>query len=234
MTSPEENPQNIRQDIHADDSGVAFVQGTGAQHNNVTQNYYGSAGLPATPENLYRQGKIKLKAGDAEGELFIEAAAEAGHIEAVKEMRKMASVRWAYLSEERDRWNLKLIELGVPDGYSDLAACHKLRMRHADFADERMELLEKAISCYEKAIDGGLEGATEDLGMLLHEEGMHEEAIPYLERAIVYIKDEGDFPWDDVEAALRSARKTLRSQQRKAEREQLRESGARRWWRRNS
>lgn len=234
MTFPEENPQNIRQNIQADDSGVAFVQGAGAQNNNVTQNFYGSAGLPATPENLYRQGKIKLNVGDEEGELFILAAAEAGHVEAVKEMRKMASVRWAYLSEERDRWNLKLIELGVPDGYADLAACHKLRMGHADTADERMGLLEEAVSCYKRAIEGGLEGATEDLGMLLHEEGRHEEAIPYLERAIAHLKDEGDFVWDDVEAALRSAQKALRSQQRKAGREQLRESGARRWWHRNS
>ncbi|MFI1884869.1 hypothetical protein [Streptomyces jumonjinensis] len=234
MNSPEESPQNIRQEIHADDSGVAFAQGTGVQNNNVTQNYYGSEGLPATPENLYRQGKIKLNAGDEEGELFILAAAEAGHVEAVKEMRKMASIRWAYLSEERDRWNLKLIELGVPDGYSDLAACKKLRMSHADTTNERMGLLGEAVSYYKKAIDGGLEGATEDLGMLLHSEGMHEEAIPYLERAIVYIKDEGDFVWDDVEAALRSARKALKSQQRKVGLESPKESGARRWWHRNS
>ncbi|MEV6728726.1 tetratricopeptide repeat protein [Streptomyces sp. NPDC051364] len=233
MTSAAEPPPETRQDVHVEDSAVAFTQGTGTQNNYVTHNHVVYNGAPpSNPEGLYRQGKAKLGAGDEEGELLIVAAAEAGHVEAVKEMRKLSALRWAYLSEERDRWNLKLIELGVPEGYSDLAACKKLRMDDAETIEERVPLYREAIAYYEKAIDVGLEGDTEDLGMLLYDAGNYEEAIPYLERAITYIKDEGDFEWRDVESTLRSARKKLQSERRKAERDQQGGSVERGWWRR--
>ncbi|MGA5120938.1 hypothetical protein [Streptomyces pseudogriseolus] len=222
MTVPEENPQNIQQSIHADDSGVAFVQGSGTQHNNVTQNYFGSGGLPTTPENLYRQGEMKLQALEwDEAHLFLTAAAEAGHVEAMQRLSGFPSMGGAF-------WTQKLAEIGDADALYSLGMTARAK-RDGNYPRERAMYREEALKWFEKALQAGREDALVDIGYLLYEAERYEEAIPYLEKALQYLERTGENDEQFLARRLKSSRKKV-ARQREREAKMLRSDTGRRWW----
>ncbi|MBC9728453.1 tetratricopeptide repeat protein [Streptomyces sp. TRM68367] len=230
MNPDEELAKGIRQNVHTEDSGVAFVQGAGNQHNHVTQNYFSTdSSLPNDPETWYRQGEMKLQALEyAEAELFLLAAAEAGHVEA---MKRLAGIYSLTARGKSAHWYLKLAELGDVDAYTSLGGLVKYRLSLANSPSERVPLVDEAIGWYRKALDAGDEEAAIEIGLILYKESRYEEAIPYLETAAELIKRDPDL--DDeyfVDSKLKRARKAQERQHRKAERQE--EDGTRRrWWR---
>jgi TPR repeat protein len=231
--SVEEDPsRKIEQNVHAENSGVAFVQGSGSQNNHLTQNYY-SAGtiLPNDPESCYQYGEMKLQAGEyGEGEWALNAAAEAGH---VKAMKRLAGL---YAIADKGRaahWNLKLAELGDPDAYWSLGFWVEHRLDYTHSESERSQLVSEAVDWYKKSCDAGKDKAAVELGDLLLREGRYEESIPYLEMAVQFLKRERSLDTPSMESKLKRARKELERQHQKMARQQKKAAGERsqRWWR---
>ncbi|MET9761117.1 hypothetical protein ABZ016_18945 [Streptomyces sp. NPDC006372] len=196
----------------------------------MTQNYFSTnSSLPGDSESLYRQGEMKLQAREyGEAELFLLAAAEAGHVEA---MKRLASLYGMRRKETAHRWYMRLAELGEVDGYNGLGYLAKYRLDLVNSPSERTPLVDEAVGWYRKALDAGDKEAAIEIGLILYREDRYEEAIPYLETSTELIKR--DPKLDDeyfVESKLKRARKAQERQRRKAEQRQ--EGGTRRrWWR---
>jgi TPR repeat protein len=228
----EEPSRRIEQSVHAENSGVAFVQGSGSQNNHLTQNYY-SAGtiLPNDPESCYQYGEMKLQAGEhGEGEWALNTAAEAGHVNAMKRLAGL------YAITDKGRaahWNLKLAELGDPDAFWSLGFWVECRLDHTRSEPERAQLVNDAVVWYKKSCDAGKEKAAVELGDLLFRESRYEESIPYLEMAVEFLKRERSLDVPSVESKLKRARKALERERQKMARQEDRSSGepSRRWWR---
>ncbi|MFD7826234.1 hypothetical protein [Kitasatospora sp. NPDC059803] len=223
MSTPEDRFPGIEQNVGVENSGVAFVQGSGTQHNNVTQNYFGPTGLPPTPENLYRQGELKLQAQEYdEAQLFLTAAAEAGY----KPAMDLLST-YEQFGMGNGYWTRTLADMGDPDALYRLA--RKARAAR-DGSPECARHRDEAIDLFKKALGAGCEDALVDLGYLLHEAGRIEESIPHLEQAIDYLKRERKSDEYYLESKLKSSRKKLARQREKDEKRA--QNGARSgWWR---
>ncbi|MFB7619453.1 tetratricopeptide repeat protein [Kitasatospora sp. NPDC056181] len=224
MSTPEDGFSGIEQNVSVENSGVAFVQGSGTQHNSVTQNYFGASGLPPTPENLYRQGELILQAqGYDEAQLFLIAAAEAGY----KPAMDLLST-YEQFGMGGGCWTRTLADMGDPDALYRLA--RKARAAR-DGSPERARHRDEAIELFKKALEAGREDALIDLGYLLHEAGRLEEAIPYLEQALDHLERERKSDEYYLEGKLRSSRKKLA---RRREKDENRTQGGTRsrWWRR--
>ncbi|MGP8302006.1 hypothetical protein ACTPOK_29615 [Streptomyces inhibens] len=241
MSAVEEPSERIRQNAQADNGGVAFVQGAGNQHNQLTQHFYGPGAVaPNDPEGSFRYGKLKWEAREfSEAEWPLTHAAEAGHTEAMDLLRLLYLFTGRHDKEKH--WTQKLAECGDPDACDkmarDIERDIEFRRGHTRRYLPLTELVDEALGWYRKGYEAGQDKMAQPIGLLLYAEYRREEAIPYLEEALRVIQREGERDEHGVGWRLNSARKELERQQKKQARQQEKSASPsgngnpRRWWR---
>ncbi|MCG0286108.1 hypothetical protein [Streptomyces sp. PSAA01] len=230
--------ENVRQNIQADNGGVAFSQGTGRQHNEVTQHFYGPGSVAASDaESCFRYGKLKFESQEyGEAEFPLVTAAEAGRVEAMELLYLLYEVTGR--GEKAREWVERLAELGEPDACREMGRDVELKIAFTRTQTRRyvplVELVDEALGWYRKGYDAGHDVMAENIGKLLYKECRYDEAIPYLEEAIAVNEREDEEEDSDVlKRCLKDARKSLERERKKLVQQQDGDK-RRRWWRSSS
>ncbi|MFB7480572.1 tetratricopeptide repeat protein [Streptomyces anulatus] len=219
MSSSEVPSNEISQNVQAENSGVAFVQGSGVQNNHVVHNHLGGAYL--NPEELFRRGVDHLRGRHYEkAEAYLTAAAEAGHMEAMRSLAPLER-NGPYVGA----WTRKLAELGDAQALYDVGCTAHYELELNDYRINfggRKHLIE-ALESFEKALAAGHEGALLHLGFIYYKVGEYRDAIPYLEKAVQFLKREGRLDEQQLWAKLKHSQSKVARQQKEAARKAARE-----------